>query len=113
VYASRTGADRAARYNSEVGQFAILSVFSEQPLDLPETLGVHVQVAHSGTDHDTYRYDCLNLLARLGDTLLVVPSHYTTEPSRQVIYTLDARAVRLAFAAPAAAPTTCSVPASP
>jgi hypothetical protein len=108
VYAGRTGAERAMQYNREVGHLAHLTIFSDDPLDLPETQGIHVEVLHHQGSAPSYRYDCVDLLVRMADTLLVVPTNYATDGRRQAIYTVDVRSVHVSFNGPAASLASCA-----
>jgi hypothetical protein len=108
VYAGRTGAERAEQYNREVGHLAHLTIFSDHPLDLPETQGIRQAVLLHPARGPTYRYDCVDLLVRIADMLLVVPSHYAIDGRRQAIYTIDAHSVHVSFTGPAASPAGCA-----
>jgi hypothetical protein len=108
VYAGRTGAERAQQYNREVGHLAHLTLFSDHPLDLPDEQGIQLAVLDHPGAAPTYRYDCLDLLVRMGDTLLVVPSHHAVDGRRQAIHTIDAHSVHVSFTGPAASLASCA-----
>ena len=97
VYAGMLGERFAHEHARAVPELADVLIYSDQPLWLLPVLGTSaVSIDRSG-ESPIYRYRCLSLLQRVGDTLLLVPFGYSTDRRHTVVYAVDATQVRVDF----------------
>jgi len=97
VYAMSTGFARAKESALEMDRTAIIQIYATSDPQLLPLGSVQRTVLTTESGEIVYRYDCLHLLDRIGDRLLLVPHGYSSDANRRVVYVVDVDVVRVDF----------------